>query len=340
MADRLPIVSKDAQALIPGRKTFFSLSGELRNQIYSLTLDKEYQRVPLNQYHLNKPDPFIALLQTCSQVYQEARSYLVEKQVAYVPVMTGMQFSYGGELKEDYGLSREMTDTIAASLMEFMNVHFHLHIDIITKKEAQPRCNGQLDSNGEEYNTAALLGSLHQAIKQYQPHSWDIYLKQGLKKRHATVHCDHLFSLWPKITNNQPCMPVGAMQDLVDLLAKDTMTNWQIRYYVPTGQANEEIAYGYTLDEDMSSAIRDAELAQLRCYANTSRHGNISIVAEVYGEDTKWEFGDKSGSVTRQRTPATEFWPVRFPVRMACETGTDFVHLQLEHAFRSLAIHV
>ncbi|KAG9193679.1 hypothetical protein G6011_03714 [Alternaria panax] len=308
---RLPIVIKHAKSLVPGRKTFVDLSGELRNRVYDLALDKQFQRVPLNRYYLNKPDPFIALLQICSQVYQEARSYLIEKQVAYVPVMAGMQFHYGGELKTDYGLSKGTTDTIAASLTDFMNVHFHLHIDILEQKVSGggAHCSENLhDVNGKVYNPATLLASLHQAIQQYQQQSWDLYLKHGLKKRHATVHLDHLLSLWPKISCEQPFVPIAAMRDLVNLLAKDTMTDWQIRYYVPTGQANKPVQYGLD-DYELSKVIRDADLAQLHSRANTCGHGNITIVAEVYGENTEWVYGDNTGCVVRHRTPATEFWP-------------------------------
>ena len=42
-----------------------------------------------------------------------------------------MHYSYGCKLKKDCGFSKETTYTIAASLMELMNVNFHLHIDIL-----------------------------------------------------------------------------------------------------------------------------------------------------------------------------------------------------------------
>ncbi|KAL1799479.1 hypothetical protein ACET3X_003516 [Alternaria dauci] len=325
MNGRLTIIYKDVKPLVPGRKTVFNLSAELRNKIYGLALDKDYQRVPLNRYHLNKPDLFVSLLQTCSRVYQEARSYMADNQVVYIPVMAGIRFDYGGELKEDYGLSRETTDTIAASLMDFMKVHFHLHIDILTRTNLQVyttrygpgarryQVDALIDGNGEEYNPSTLLDALHEAIKQYKPHSWDLYMKHGLGKRRSIVHLDHLLSLWPKLSDDHACLPIAALQDLVDLLAKDTMTDWQIRYYVPTGQAGVETSYGNTTDADgeegMPELIRDAELAQLRRYAAMHGQGHITVVAEVYGDNTGWELGDELHSVTRHRSPVTEFWP-------------------------------
>jgi hypothetical protein len=72
MTGRLPIITKDARTLVLGRKTFFDLSGELRKQIYNLALEKQYQRVSLNRCYLDELKFFLALVQTSSQVYQEA----------------------------------------------------------------------------------------------------------------------------------------------------------------------------------------------------------------------------------------------------------------------------
>lgn len=71
-----------------------------------------------------------------------------------------------------------------------------------------------------------------------------------------------------------------------------------------TGQADSFISYGNCRHP---RAIRDAELAQLRNYARP--YNNIKIFAEIYGDNTTWEFGDAVGCVTRTRTPVTEFWP-------------------------------
>jgi hypothetical protein len=311
VSPRLFITTKDAQPLVLGRRTFFSIPGELRNQVYDLTLGAQAQRTPLNPFHLNLPDPYVALLQTCSQLYSEARSYLVEKKTAYVPVTAGMDYSYGPP-EDAYGLSRETKDTIAAALTDFMSVHLHLHIDLIP---------GQ-----ERYRASELLGSLHDAIARFQPCSWELYLKHNMGNRQAVVHLDHLLSLWPKMYAGQNCVPVGALKALVDLLARDRMTDWEIRYYVPTGQVNGSIVYGNSHDL-VQEGVRDGELAQLRYYAKLSGHDSIAIVAETYGEDTTWGYGDKTGAITRHRTPATEFWPnAHFdPSRYAISRREHFV---------------
>jgi hypothetical protein len=90
----------------------------------------------------------------------------------------------------------------------------------------------------------------------------------------------------------------------LDLIAEDKMTDWDVRYYVATWQTGESIAYGNC---ESPADIRDTELAQLRYY--THRYSNIKIMAEVYGDHIAWEYGDVVRSVTRLRTPVSEFWP-------------------------------
>jgi hypothetical protein len=58
-ADRLAIVTNEARPLDPDKKTFFSLPGELRNEVYRLAFAKDYQCVPLNAVYLNKPEAHI-----------------------------------------------------------------------------------------------------------------------------------------------------------------------------------------------------------------------------------------------------------------------------------------
>jgi hypothetical protein len=81
------------------------------------------------------------------------------------------------------------------------------------------------------------------------------------------------------------------------------MTDWRIRYYIATGQLGAESDCGFRYSP---AVIPDTELAQLRHHARSS--GNVMIVDEMYGDDTIWEFGGKMGSVSRRRTPVTEFW--------------------------------
>jgi hypothetical protein len=77
-----------------------------------------------------------------------------------------------------------------------MNVHFHLHIDLLHK---------------DEYDPDALLTSLAQAIKVYTPRSFELYLAHGLGKRCAMIHLDHLLSLWPKLFDSRNCISFGSL---------------------------------------------------------------------------------------------------------------------------------
>jgi hypothetical protein len=206
---------------------------------------------------------------------------MIAHQIPYIPVLDG--------LDRIYGLSRATKDTTGCALRDFKSVHFYLHLDLLYK---------------QEYSPPGLLNSLFQAIEVFKSHSWNLFIRHNTNRRCPIVHLDHLLSLWPKLRFEGHEIGTGTPHGLVENIAKDKTTDWQIRYYVATGQVNEPIVYG---DCASPLAIRDAELAQLRYYA--SFHNNFITMAEVYGEDTTWKFGDEIGCVTRMRTPVTEFWP-------------------------------
>jgi hypothetical protein len=84
------IVIKQAKPLKPGQTTLFKLPSELRNAIYSLALGMHTEKVPLNRLYKGKLNTHVQLLQTCSQVFDEARSLLANTATAYIPVMPGM----------------------------------------------------------------------------------------------------------------------------------------------------------------------------------------------------------------------------------------------------------
>lgn len=296
MSKRLFITTKPAQPLVAGRLTFLSLPGELRNKIYDLCLKKEYQRVPLNPFYLNKPDPYITLARTCSQVYVEVRGFLVTKQVAYIPVMVGMDYKYGGELDDEFGLTQETRDTIAAALMDFTNVQFHLHVD--------------LEAGTDTYDHKLLMASLHDAIRKYQSQSSYLFTKHGLTRRRATVHLDHMLSFWSRFHRGTSLVRLDVLNDLVNLLAEDKFTDWEIRYYMPTSHQLALLSRSPAAKSPyLRSLIRDGTLAYLHRWVRKSGHASIAVFVEVFGEYTTWEYAEKTGSVVRLRTPATEFWP-------------------------------
>jgi hypothetical protein len=73
-AERLQIVTKDPCAILPNKLTFFALPGELRNDIYRLAFEKEYQRVPLNAEYRNKPEAHVSLLKRAVTWWSSKRS--------------------------------------------------------------------------------------------------------------------------------------------------------------------------------------------------------------------------------------------------------------------------
>lgn len=71
------IIIKQAKPLVPDQKTLFDLPGEVRNEIYTLALPMHKEQVPLNCLYKGELNTHIQLLQTCSQVFDEARSLMV-----------------------------------------------------------------------------------------------------------------------------------------------------------------------------------------------------------------------------------------------------------------------
>jgi hypothetical protein len=84
------IVIKQAKPLKPGQNNLFKLPSELRNVIYSLALGTHKEQVPLNGLYKGELNTHVQLLQTCSQVFDEARSLLANTATAYIPVMPSM----------------------------------------------------------------------------------------------------------------------------------------------------------------------------------------------------------------------------------------------------------
>lgn len=136
-AARRNIAHKAHQRADRDKLTVFDLPRELRNRIYHYALAIDYQRVPLNPFYLNKPNPAVSPLLVCSAIYHEARSYMTAHQTAYVSVLDGLDWTYGKPAL-DYGLSRATKDTTVCALMEFKSVHFHLHLDLLYKQEYSP----------------------------------------------------------------------------------------------------------------------------------------------------------------------------------------------------------
>ncbi|KAH9859393.1 hypothetical protein IAQ61_011174, partial [Plenodomus lingam] len=151
--ERLSIRCEHPKPLIPGRLTIFNLPGELRDLIFSYTFGQMSCYIPLDPFYRNHRSPYTEILLSL----HEARSYIKKTQVVYVPVMMGMNWSYG-EPTNEYPYQRATKDTMALALTENTNTHFHLHVDVLRTSD---------------YNLDALLASLTQAIEVFCAHSWN-----------------------------------------------------------------------------------------------------------------------------------------------------------------------
>lgn len=319
LKERLIITPKDAHKFRNACHFIFDLPGEIRNIIYTYALAQSFQRVPLDTNYRGSRDWSTSLLLTCSTIYHETRSYIAEKQTVYIPVLTGTNWRYG-DLVPNYGFTLATKDTIVCSLTDFHNVHFHLHIDPLECSRFDPQ---------------KLLKILISALGKFLASSPTLYINRNLEAaRRAVIHLDHMLSLWPKILKGANCLTWESIRHLIDFIAQDKLTIWEIRYYLPTGQAGVAVEYGSC---ELLEDVRDIELSQLRYHAN--QYDNVFVMAEIYGDDTSWELGDRVGCAVRMRTPATEFWPnVHWdPSEYSIVTYKDFrkVYLGEYYSFRT-----
>ena len=173
-----------------------------------------------------------------------------------------------------------------------MNVQFHFHVDP--------------EAGTDTYNHKLLMASLRDGIRKYQSQSSYLFTEYGLTRRRATVHLDRLLSLWSKFHRKTSVVRMSVFNDLVELLAEDKFADWEIRYCMPTSQLALPSFMSAT-NCVVNSALENGKLARLRGYARQSGHASIAVFVEVFGEYTTWEYGKKTGSVIRLRTPAIGF---------------------------------
>lgn len=252
--------------------------------VYSMALSLDKQHVPLNSsredgYKLN---PNTELLQTCSQMYSEARSLMENITTAYIPVMPGMDWSLESPVLKD-GITPEARVTIFQALTEFTNVHFHLH--------------NMHDPGSKSYSSAKLLRSLEDALNVFISHSVRVGAKFKNRKRHAIVHLDHFLSIWAPVDKYD----IGSYEHLISVMAKDVNTDWDIRYYVPINEATAT---------DCPYKWHALDLAQLKwaCKRYGEAHMTVLTVrAEAYGDHT-WKLEGTMEEITREKTPCSSHW--------------------------------
>ncbi|KAF2790407.1 hypothetical protein K505DRAFT_199687, partial [Melanomma pulvis-pyrius CBS 109.77] len=252
--------------------TLFDLPGEVRNEIYTFALPMHKEQVPLNRLYKGELNTHIQLLQTCTQVFDEARRLMAATSTAYIPVMPGMDWTFGPP-KEDGKVPAEVKATAMQALAEFTTVHFHLHT------EALYSCSSR-----------RVLKSLEAALGIFVANSAAVSARLDNKKRRAIVHLDLFLPAW----SCSRAYVIGSFDPLFDIMAGDCNTVWDIRYYVPRPYRWLEL-----------------DLAQLAGYCTRygqTHFVDMTVQAERYG-DYEWEEGTVPEGVKDVPTPVSEFWP-------------------------------
>ncbi|KAF2787327.1 hypothetical protein K505DRAFT_343032 [Melanomma pulvis-pyrius CBS 109.77] len=289
------------------------LPGEIRNAIYRYCLGVRYDRVPRPpgpyehppgsyQYSsgLNEhpPDPderparddAFNLLQTCRQIYTEARSLLERTAVAYVPV-TGVT-NFGVAIHQiNRSTPADLLPagvTVLQALTNFWHVRFHLH----TATSLKERMNA---TNAISFDREAckLFSRLRQALLIFTSASPRLVQARGHAKRRAVVHFDHYFALWSKrIKHHQR---VYTIFHLINLMGRDTDTVWEIRFYQNT---EFDDIFG---DGPRSRASVWNELVRL-----CQPYEHVTPKMEIYGADLPE--GNDAYEHTRDITPSSIYW--------------------------------
>jgi hypothetical protein len=270
------ITPKEARPQKEGFTFLSKLPGELRNEIYSLVLNTSNQLVPqprLGHNHVSPRQDIVPLLLSSSMVFYEVRGLLENFTVAYIPVKEGLPYNTA-ELQD------QRADTITGALEQFVNVHFHLHVT---------------QNYRDRFRARPVLNNLRHTLHAYMSHSQTVSRKHKWRRRRAVIHLDNLISTWTIWEGH----PIGAYRDLIDLIAWDVNTDWEIRFYVPTmGMAS--------LSTSHDLLYVDVDFAHLKALCRTFQH--INVVAEVYGKNV-WCREEEKEFVTRNLLPRCKVWP-------------------------------
>lgn len=279
--------SSDPQRHVGIQNPLVRLPPELRNEIYELVLDLDGEHTPViegfgyqgrdGNWASAQTDANFRLLGVDMLIYLEAYSLMASKTQICVPIHRSINYH------PDPHTSKETT--VSRALKEFMNIHFHLQFDhdvLPDSREAYWYDASSMNGKFEE---------LFDALKVYMSSSQAVSKKHQWIRRRATVHLDHIFNRSPS-GGHGARYSIGALQDLVQLISWDINTEWEIRYYIFTG------------DEGDGSPVDDThfegDLALVEAYCRDYDH--VSVKAEVYGTE-KWEMEGELTNVVRVDKP-------------------------------------
>ncbi|KAJ4365132.1 hypothetical protein N0V83_008750 [Neocucurbitaria cava] len=297
---RRDAITIQAISLHDPENQFLSLPPEIRNKIYTSALDigslpASRTRVPHNSELPNGERRSANVLCLCKQISVEASSLAEAFDIAYIPVLSSINYAelISNVMRHGPSSLSSIQRTILAGLAIFKHIHLHLHIGYRMSSDV---------SDEEPYldtRAAYTYGRIRQALLIYTCAS--TFISQGLGKgsikRKTIVHFDHLFSDWCHMLVMADCYK---FKHLARIMGEDKHTDWEVRYYVHTGGQVKE-RYWSLWDRCLTMHYESLE-------KECSNFPNIKLVAEVYGEKT-WSLEGKAAGATRSITPSSTLWP-------------------------------
>ena len=218
-----------------------------------------------------KRDGVLNLLLINKEIYREARGYMIDHCQVYVPIIRNRSYGRGKESVETHTLLEGAQFTTAfKGLTDFMNAHIHIH-----KMKDDPE-----NPESDEF-TDQLDWKLFGAFCTWVKHSAALCEHRNIRRR-AVIHLDH-YSLSGFV-----------MRNMLGTMARDTYTDWEIKYYLPTHDlTNIGLREGM---EYLKSLLRKHE-------------GRIFILVEIYGPLANDGLGALDEiRVTREVTVSGKFW--------------------------------
>ncbi|KAL6703008.1 hypothetical protein ACN47E_010284 [Coniothyrium glycines] len=274
---------------------FLRIPAELRNSIYEFVLGVGTDISPTTQVACRVGLPDLAasktVFQLCRHISLEARYVMQRTNIAYVPILPGMDFAalINDVLQRGPKALLPTQATILSALIRFKKVHIHCHTNHWPSKDP--------DDEEPFIDASALLmiARLRQAVLVFTCASTLNFDKTT--RRTCIIHLDHLWSDWRHM-NHSACR--YGLQHLLRVMERDKNTTWELRYYVFTGNLERDSRW----PEWDDFLVKEYQ----SLYGTCSKFSNVKLIPEVYGE-MRWSQEGEIAEVTRRITPSSTLWP-------------------------------
>jgi hypothetical protein len=240
---------------------FFDFPAEIRNKVYSYTLDIHTTRVPRPPNPSIERHPGFKLLQTCQQIAHEAATLFAQNGRAYIPVTSTLDLQrilrHIGS--NQAGMVKPYEMTILSALANMRSLHIHLHVAKL-----------------ETASDSVLLFNLLWILRNISMNEcWaDGKPKWGEKKREVLLHLDHFFADdWDREIPQSRCK----LPTILNHITANTGTDWGIAYYIHTGH-EEGTVMDFIWDVNVT-----LDWLKLRTGLGYEMNGVVKIVPELRG---------------------------------------------------------